>query len=789
MPAGSGRRGARAPRRSLGRPPRQLPRRSPDRRAAGLRGAAAGAPPAGAVRRARRRLPGPLRPPSRPSRRRQAAGRLQPAGLAGRHVRRRSWPLPAGIARGACAHSDRPEGTSRGKRRSRGHESECRPPGRGRRARSGTGRGLLRRRRGAALPARMVAARAVHVPVRGEAHPASRPRDDPRGGRLGPRSASAARGKRTARGGARRQAAECRVGALGRLRTPSGRAARRRLRARNLRHLRQGAARHPEQGVPGARLRHASRHRRHAGRARAARRRGERLARPAGRPGGARCGRAPPRRGRRPLPAAERGRPSRLRGTGERGRARPALARGAGARGGRVRPPRALLWAAIAAYAAGFSALSVLRHRAFETGRFDLGNMVQAVWSTAHGHPLAVTGLRGDEISRLAAHFDPILVVFAPLWLVWPSPDMLLVSQSVAVALGALPVYWLARKHLGSERAGLGFALAYLLYPPTQWLTLNEFHPVALACPLLLFAIWYLDEGRLLPFALCALVAATTKEEIALVVAGLGIWYALAHGRRLEGAAIAAGGIAVALIAIEVVIPHFNRAGSSSFFSRYSEVGGSPGGILRTALTHPWTIVTTALTGRGLGYVARLAAPLGLLALGAPLLLIAALPELAINLLSAAPAQTSIRFHYTAGLIPVLAAGSIFGAARLAPRQRGDVATIAVALAVVSNYFLGAIPLWRYFPGGQQTQATAAQVSHHDELAAAALRKIPPHAVVSATNSLGAHLSARRRVLSFPFVQDATWIAADETSPGYADRLAPLPTPLQPSPPPRQPEG
>ena len=438
--------------------------------------------------------------------------------------------------------------------------------------------------------------------------------------------------------------------------------------------------------------------------------------------------------------------------------------------------PRVLLWAAMTAYATGFAALSVLRHRAFQTGRFDLGNMVQAVWSSAHGHPLTVTALRGDEISRLAAHFDPILVAFTPLWLAWPSPDVLLVAQAIAVALGAVPVYRLARKHLASERAGLGFSLAYLLYPPTQWLTLNEFHPVALACPLLLFAIWYLDEGRLLPFAVCAVLAATTKEEIAFVVAGLGIWYALARGRRLEGAAIAAGGIAVALIAIEVVIPHFNRAGGSSFFSRYSEVGGSPGGILKTVLTHPWKIVTTGLTGRGFGYLVQLAAPLGLLALGAPLLLIAALPELAINLLSAAPAQTSIRFHYTAGLIPVLVAGSVLGAARL---NRPRAATAVLALAIVSNYFLGAIPLWRYFPGAEHAQAASARVTQHDRLAAEALRLIPPNAVVSATNSLGAHLSARRRILSFPFVQDATWVAADETSPGYADRLAPLPTALQ----------
>jgi len=448
----------------------------------------------------------------------------------------------------------------------------------------------------------------------------------------------------------------------------------------------------------------------------------------------------------------------------------------------RLASPRLLLWSAIAAYAAAFSALSVLRHRAFQTGRFDLGNMVQAVWSTAHGHPLRVTGLRGDGISRLAAHFDPILAAFAPLWLAWPSPDVLLVTQAIAISLGAVPVFWLANKHLGSQRAGLGFALAYLLYPPTQWLTLNEFHPVAFACPLLLFAVWYLDEGRLLPFALCALVAATTKEEIAFVVAGLGLWWALARGRRLEGVGIAAAGAAVALIAIEVVIPHFNRAGSSSFFTRYSEVGGTPGGILHTAITDPWEIVTTAVTGRGLGYLARLFLPLGLLALLAPLLLLAAVPELAINLLSAATTQTSIRFHYTAGLIPVLVAATVLGAARLAhgrPQRARALATGALVLALVSNYALGAIPLWRYLPGGQQAEAHAAEVTRHDRIAAAAFRLIPPTAVVSATNTLGAHLSARSRVLSFPFVQDATWIAADETSPGYADRFAPLPAAVQ----------
>jgi len=435
------------------------------------------------------------------------------------------------------------------------------------------------------------------------------------------------------------------------------------------------------------------------------------------------------------------------------------------------------LVAATVAYGAGYAALSVLRHRAFATGRFDLGNMVQAVWWTAHGHPLRMTNLHGDQISRLAAHVDPLLAVFGPLWWIWPSPDLLLVVQALAIATGAFPVYWLARKHLRSARAGLGFALAYLLYPATGWLTLNEFHPVALATPLLLFAFWFLDNDRLLPFALCAVAAAASKEEIGLVVAGFGLWYALARGRTAAGLVIAALGFAWSAIAIGVVIPHFHTAGESDFYGRYSEVGGSAAGIVKTAFTNPGRIAHAAFSSRDLHYLLTLVAPLAGLCLLAPLVLIAALPELAINLLSATPTQTSIHFHYTAGLIPPLVIAAVLGAKRLS-RGTLAVAMVAVTAALVGNYLLGPIPGWRHVPGGSTYQATAARVTDHDRIAARALTLIPKSAVVSATNTLGAHLSARRRILSFPYVQDATWIAADETQPGYADRYAPLPTAL-----------
>ena len=410
--------------------------------------------------------------------------------------------------------------------------------------------------------------------------------------------------------------------------------------------------------------------------------------------------------------------------------------------------------------------------------------MVQAVWSTAHGHPLRVTTLTGEQAFRLGAHIDPVLMLFAPLWWLWPSPDLLLVAQAVAIALGALPVYWLARKHLGYQRAGIGFALVYLVYPPTTWLALNEFHPGGLAMPALLYAFWYLDEDRLAVFAAFALFASICREDVPLVLAGFGVWYALAKGRRAEGTVIAVAGVTWTVIAAGILVPHFG-AGQSTFSGRYSEARAAGQSTVSgrnrqapAAQDDTVALVRLMFAHAGVHYLLDLVLPLAGLCLLSPVALAAA-PALLLNLLSATPTQTSIHFHYTAAEIPPLIAAAVLGGARLRGRLPLPVATVALVAALVGNYALGAIPAWSELPGGETLQARAAVVSEHDRVAARALKMIPPNAVVSATNSLGAHLSARRRVLSFPFIQDATWVAVDETRPGYADRPAPLPTATQ----------
>jgi uncharacterized membrane protein len=264
----------------------------------------------------------------------------------------------------------------------------------------------------------------------------------------------------------------------------------------------------------------------------------------------------------------------------------------------------------------------------------------------------------------------------------------------------------------------------------------SDFHPVALACPLLLFAWWHLDEDRLWAFALLAALAIATKEHVGLAVGAIGVWYAVRHRAPRAGAAIAVAGASVAILAALVVVPHFAAAGVSAFESRYE----SP-----------------SLDGRDVSYLAALLLPLALLPLAGPLALLAAIPELGLNVLSVTVTQTSVKTHYAATVVPALLVATVFGVARLGAR----LAYVAAAAALAGAVVLG--PLGRI-----HIRADA-----HDAAARRALALVPGGAPVSATNTLGAHLSARGRIFSFPVLREATWVVVDERRLTFLDSLQP----------------
>jgi uncharacterized membrane protein len=393
----------------------------------------------------------------------------------------------------------------------------------------------------------------------------------------------------------------------------------------------------------------------------------------------------------------------------------------------------------------------------FRLARYDLGNMVQAVWSTAHGRPLELTDATGEQMVRLGSHVDPILVALAPLWVLAPTPLLLVAVQIAAVASGALPVFWLARRHTGSERVAGVLALAYLAYPWIAWTAVDAFHPVTIAIPFLLLCIWFLDTDRLVPFAACAVTVMSTGELMGVAIAALGIWYALAHCRRRVGALIAAGGAVWTFVALYVIVPSF-YGGSSRFYGFYEHVGGSPFGILRTAVTDPLAIVSSVTSGHDALYVALLAVPLGGIFVLAPGLAAAAIPQLAANLLADWSSTTDPHAHYVAGILPFLFGAAAIGLGRLSETGRLRTAILALTLSLASSLVVGP---WPGALGGQPDFYRLDQPSERVDAVREAVSFVPPDAPVSSTNRIGSHLSARRYIYSVPVLGHAQWVVLD----------------------------
>jgi uncharacterized membrane protein len=416
-----------------------------------------------------------------------------------------------------------------------------------------------------------------------------------------------------------------------------------------------------------------------------------------------------------------------------------------------------VVWAAMLAWTAAVFAAVRSEYEEYQLGRFDLGNMVQAVWSTAHGRPLESTSGAGEQFTRLGSHVDPILVLLAPLWAVFPSPLTLAAAQVAAVSLGALPVFWLGRRHLASENAALILAVVYLAYPWLAWTALDAIHPVTFAIPLLLLAVWFLDTDRIGPFLLCAVLAASTGELMGITLAALGVWYALARGRRRAGLLVAVAGLAWTLVALQIVVPAFSGEGSA-FYGFYDRVGGSPSGILRTAVSDPSVILSELFAGNVLVYVIALTVPLvGLFLLAAGLAAVA-LPALGILALADGAGPLDPRQHYLAAIIPFLVAATVLGIARLRPRDHVPVALTTLLVTVGMWAIFGP---WSGAPAASTFWYQSAMSDRHVAALDRATALVPADAAVSASNRVGGHLSTRRHIYSFPVLGDAEWIVLD----------------------------
>jgi uncharacterized membrane protein len=388
--------------------------------------------------------------------------------------------------------------------------------------------------------------------------------------------------------------------------------------------------------------------------------------------------------------------------------------------------PRAV-YAVAALWSALLIAVAVRRHHAFESAAFDLGIFDQALWNTAHGR-LLFSSIKGDT-TLLGDHLDPLQLVLVPFYWLAPSPLVPLVAQGLALALGAVPLYWLARARFpGSVLAPL-FPLLYLLYLPLRAVNRFDYHPTAFVPALLLLALYCLEREQWSRLVGCLVLAGLCKENVPAAGIGVGLYLVVARRRWRLGLALCLA-FGLWLYAGPVwIIPAFNPDGYA-YFARYQWGDGA----------------LDLLSGRRLLYLWHLLAPVAFLPLLAPARILPGLPFLAQNLLAAAEAHVSLDYHYTAELVPYVFYAAVGGAGVLVrwgagadeARRHRLVAAGLVAAALLFHDRPEPFHLRRYHT-----------TPHLDELRAT-LRALPPEAVVSAQNRIVPHLAHRPYVYVFP---------------------------------------
>ena len=118
----------------------------------------------------------------------------------------------------------------------------------------------------------------------------------------------------------------------------------------------------------------------------------------------------------------------------------------------------------------------------------------------------------------------------------WPRRSCSRSRRSPSCALGALPVFWLGRRHLGSERAAALLALGYLAYP---WIATSAgvaIHPGDIRDPALSLLRLVPRHRSVCAVRVCARsLAMSTGELMGLPIAALGVWYALARREAARG--------------------------------------------------------------------------------------------------------------------------------------------------------------------------------------------------------------------------------------------------------------
>ena len=406
---------------------------------------------------------------------------------------------------------------------------------------------------------------------------------------------------------------------------------------------------------------------------------------------------------------------------------------------GRARLPDVLAVALATTAAVLLAAASLFRHARFGSNAYDLGLFDQTIWGYSRFDVVPNTVVRLPNL--LGDHFHPILVALAPLYWVWDDPRALLVAQAIVLAASSLPLFLWARSELGAAPAVL-FQIAYLSFWAIVGGNLFDFHELALAAPILSLALYAMLTRRTALLIVSVVLGLLTREDLALTLAALGLYVAIAQRRVRLGLGIFAVSVTWFGLMIKLVIPELAEREYSHWW--YGALGSGPASALADLVLNPIDSARTFFTPRTKQFaLLNLFAPWLFLPLLSPLVLIT-LPGLAARFFSDKPSHWAAQgFHYSLVLAPILAFAAVDTTRRLAPLSARLRIALPIALAAV------VVLAGSYFTFGRLRPLDELRRLTPPERVAdihACLDGIPPTASVSATSALVPHLSHRPRI-------------------------------------------
>lgn len=406
---------------------------------------------------------------------------------------------------------------------------------------------------------------------------------------------------------------------------------------------------------------------------------------------------------------------------------------------------------------------------------YDQGIFNQIFWNNLHGRwfeSSLSSGLSADvthqgaiplvSYRHLGQHFNPIFLLWLPLYALFPSPMTLSVIQVVLVAAAGLALYVLARQSL-SPLLSLAIVVSFYGANAVVGPTIGNFHDYN-PLPLLLFSLFLAIEKRWWGvFWAMALLVLSVREDAGVTLLSVAVYLVLRRRQWTLGLALFAIATAYILLLTNVVMPSFSPDVSQRLiverFGQYT--GGKPASpveAIGAILSQPGQILAEIFSRfpKKLYYLVDHWLPLAFVpAIAADAWLLAAFPFLEL-LLMRGETPLSINIRYATLAVPGLFYGAILWWSKhpqaFQPRMRrfwGVCLALSLLFTVTSNpnrtlSFLvpDSIRPWVYVPPMAQWQ--------HASQARTVLAQIPPQASVAATTYLLPPLSGRQAIVRFP---------------------------------------